>query len=210
MDEQGWTKWLAAVSTGFAAELKDQPLPETNEEAFRRYIEALKNTNNAVAYVMCRGIGPTIWSTDKSKLKEIRRRFMLLGQTLDGMRTWDVRRAIQTVRSRNIESLRGVPVRLEGQGYMAGIALYASLFEPDIAGLDLVNLPLSHHDGPIYLNVLRYLDMPCAVAMAADRSQVKLYQDDDAGWQFPKAVADRLGWPEKQLQIHTASTAGNP
>jgi hypothetical protein len=93
---------------------------------------------------------------------------------------------------------------------MAGIALYASLFEPDIAGLDLVNLPLSHHDGPIYLNVLRYLDMPCAVGMAAERSQVNLYQDSDAGWQFPRAVADKLGWPETQIQIHAVSTAGNP
>jgi len=210
MDEQDWIKWLAAVSAGFAAEVKDQQLPETNEEAFRRYIEALKNTNNALAYVMCRGIGPTIWSTDKRNLKEIRRRFMLLGQTLDGMRTWDLRRAIQAVRSRSIESLQDAPVRLEGQGNMAGIALYASLFEPDIAGLDLVNLPLSHHDGPIYLNVLRYLDMPSAVAMAAERSQVNLYQEDDAGWQFPKAVADRLCWPEKQIQIHTVSTVGKP
>jgi len=161
-------------------------------------------------YVMPRGIGPTIWSTDKRKLKEIRRRFMLLGQTLDGMRTLDVRRAIQAVRSRSIESLRDVPVWLEGHGHMAGIALYASLFEPDIAGLDLSNLPLSHHDGPIYLNVLRYLDMPCAVAMAAERSQVNLYQNDDAGWQFPKAVADKLGWPEERFRIQTASTVGKP
>jgi hypothetical protein len=210
LDEQEWTEWLAAVSAGFAAELKDQPLPETNEEAFRQYVEAFRNTNNAVVYVMPRGIGPTIWSTDKRKLKEIRRRFMLLGQTLDGMRTWDVRRAIQAVRSRSIESLRDVPVRLEGQGHMAGIALYASLFEHDIAGLDLSNLPLSHHDGPIYLNVLRYLDMPCAVAMAAERSQVNLYQNDDSGWQFPKSVADKLGWPEKQIQIHTVATVGKP
>jgi len=210
LDEQGWTEWLASVGAGFAAELKDQPLPEINEEAFRQYIDELKNTNNAIVYVMPRGIGPTIWSTDKRKLKEIRRRFMLLGQTLDGMRTLDVRRAIQAVRSRSIESLRDVPVWLEGHGHMAGIALYASLFEPDIAGLDLSNLPLSHHDGPIYLNVLRYLDMPCAVAMAAERSQVNLYQNDDAGWQFPKAVADKLGWPEERFRIQTASTVGKP
>ena len=209
LDEQGWTEWLAAIGAGFADELKDQPLPETNEEAFRQYLETFKNTNNAIAYVMPRGIGPTVWSTDERKLKEVRRRFMLLGQTLDGMRTWDVRRAIQAVRSRSIESLRNVPVWLQGQGHMAGIALYASLFEPDIAGLELSQLPLSHHDGPIFLNVLRYLDMPSAVAMAAERSQVRLHQKDKTGWRFPEAVAKKLGWPEKQLQIHTASTDSN-
>ena len=84
---------------------------------------------------------------------------------------------------------------------MAGVALYASLFEPDIKRLDLYDLPKTHRDGPIFLNVNRYLDMPQAVAMAAERSKVVLYQDDDAGWEYPQAVAEKLGWDAKQIQI---------
>jgi dienelactone hydrolase len=210
LDEQGWTKWLTAVGAGFADELGDQTLPETNKEAFEQYQQMLRNENDAIVYVTPRGIGPTLWRTDERGLKEIRRRFMLLGQTLDGMRTWDLRRAIQAVRSRSIESLRNVPVQLQGQSNMAGIALYASLFEPDIAGLNLSNLPCSHHDGPIYLNVLRYLDIPAAVAMATERCRVTLYQNDDTGWQFPRDVANKLGWPEKQFQIRIASTDNKP
>jgi hypothetical protein len=89
---------------------------------------------------------------------------------------------------------------------MAGIALYASLvesepFEPFIVRLDLYDLPKSHRDGPIFLNVSRYLDMPQAVAMAAERAKVVLYQDDDAGWEYPQAVAQKLGWDAKQIQI---------
>ena len=84
---------------------------------------------------------------------------------------------------------------------MAGVALYASLFDPDIKRLDLYDLPKSHRDGPYFLNVERFLDMPQAVAMAAERSKVVIYQDDDTGWEYPQAVAKALGWDAKQIQI---------
>ena len=93
---------------------------------------------------------------------------------------------------------------------MAGIVLYSSLFEPRIVRLDLWNLPGSHRDGPTFLNVLRYLDMPQAAAMAAERSRVRLYQKDESGWQFPRTVAKKLGWPEKQFQVFRASTDRKP
>ena len=51
-----------------------------------------------LAFVAPRGIGRTAWNADPAKQTQIRRRFMLLGQTLDGMRVWDVRRALQALR----------------------------------------------------------------------------------------------------------------
>ena len=102
---------------------------------------------------------------------------MLLGQTLDGMRVWDVRRAIQTLRK--IEMLNNVPIALKGRRQMAGIVLYASLFKPDIAGLDLWYLPDSHRHGPVFLNVLRYMDIQHAVAMASERTKVRIYPGKD-------------------------------
>lgn len=131
---------------------------------------------------------------------------MLLGQTLDGMRVWDVRRAIQALRK--VDSVRGVPVVLRAHHQMAGVVLYASLFEPDIVRLDLWHLPESNRDGPIFLNVLRYLDVPQAVAMAAERTQIRLYEKDASGWRFPQAVAEKLGWPEQRFQVHTAPADG--
>ncbi len=139
LDEQGWTKWLAAMRIGFADELSDQTLPEPDKNAFQRYQEMFKNNKDTLAYLAPRGIGPTVWNTDERKRTQIRRRFMLLGQTIDGMRVWDVKRAIQTLRT--LDSARKVPVALEGKGPMAGIVLYASLFEPDIARIDLWHLP---------------------------------------------------------------------
>ncbi|HCO95250.1 MAG TPA: hypothetical protein DIU00_15090, partial [Phycisphaerales bacterium] len=81
---------------------------------------------------------------------------------------------------RRVDWLDDAPVALTAQHRMAGIVLYASLFEPDIDRIDLRHLPDSHHDGPIFLNVLRYMDLPQAVTMAAERSRVRLYQENDS------------------------------
>ena len=181
-DEQQWSQWLAGMRIGFADELEDETLPSTgqltvdpNEDAFNQFRQILKDSNSALAFAAPRGIGLTAWNPDERKQTQIRRRFMLLGQTLDGMRVWDVRRAIQALRQ--MEMLNSVPLTLKGQRQMAGIVLYASLFEPDIAGLDLWHLPNSHRDGPIFLNLLRYMDIPQAVVIAAERTQVRIYPE---------------------------------
>ena len=205
LDEEQWTEWLAAMRVGFGAELGDPVFsgPEPNETVFKVIQQELSKANYTTLYLAPRGIGPTGWRVDERKLTQIYRRFMLLGRTIDGMRVWDVRRAIQTLRS--LDSLKSVPIVLKGRSQMAGLVLYASLFEPNIARLDLWHLPHSHHDGPTFLNVLRYLDMPQTLAMAAERSQIHLYQKDDFQWQFPHAVIQKLAWPQDQFQAHTIS-----
>jgi cephalosporin-C deacetylase-like acetyl esterase len=203
LDEQGWKKWLAGMRVGFKNELNDQKLRELDKNAFRRIRERLIISNQVIAYIAPRGIGPDAWNDDERKQIQIRRRFMMLGQTVDGMRVWDVRRAIQALRI--FESIKEAPLTLIGREKTAGIALYASLFEPDITRLYLHNLPITHLNGPTFLNVLRYLDMPQAVAMAVERSQVRLYQEDSSGWKFPRAVAEKLGWPDEKFQIRISS-----
>jgi hypothetical protein len=152
-----------------------------------------------MAYVAPRGVGPTAWDQSERKQIQHRRRFYLLGQTLDGMQTWDARRAIQAVRS--LDLAKDAPLWLQSERTMAGVTLYASLFEPDIARLDLHSPPLSHRDGPHLLNVSRYLDLPQTVAMAAESSQVVIYQENGKGWEWPTAVVEKLGWDKKRLQL---------
>ncbi len=55
---------------------------------------------------------------------------------------------------------------------MAGVALYAGLFEPAVAAFDLSSLPASHHDGVVLMNVLRVLDLPQAAALLFPRPVV--------------------------------------
>ena len=92
-------------------------------------------------------------------------------------------------------------VTLQGEGEMAVNALYASLFASGVDQLELSGLPNSHRSGPDYLNVLRFLDIPQALAMAAERSSVKLIIPQGDNWEFPRAAQHRLGWPENRLQI---------
>ena len=113
--------------------------------------------NSALALFAPRGIGDGKWGGDEKKQVQIRRRFYLLGQSLDGMRVWDVRRAIQALRS--LDELAGAQVEMRGEGVAAAWALYASLFEDQVRRLTLHRLPGSHRDGPFLLNVRRYLDL---------------------------------------------------
>jgi len=106
---------------------------------------------------------------------------------------------------RTIDLAAEVPMILQGKGRMAGIVLYASLFETDIARLDLWHLTNTHREGPTFLNVLRYLDIPQTVAMAAERSQILLCQEENSGWRFPQAVPEKLGWPKDKFQVHIVS-----
>jgi hypothetical protein len=132
-----------------------------------------------------------------------RRRFMLLGQTLAGMQVWDVRRAIQAIRS--IEAFHGSRIEIDADGSIALLALYASLFEPTPIRLSLANLPRTHQDGPDFLNVLRYLDVPQTLAMAAERGDVILARSRADGWEFPVGVARRLKWTTRLKIIERAS-----
>ncbi len=199
LDEQSWQEYLAIARVGFEQELKDETLPEPDKEAFEAERRMHENFKWAMAYVAPRGIGPTAWDQSERKQTQHRRRFALLGQTLDGMRVWDVRRAVQALRS--LDGFKKTPLWLQSNRRMAGVTLYASLFDPEITRLDLHQLPKSHRDGPFLLNVRKTLDMPQTVAMAAERSRVVIYQEGTEGWDYATETAKRLGWGEKQLQI---------
>jgi hypothetical protein len=128
---------------------------------------------------------------------------MLLGQTLDGMRVWDVIRAAAAVRE--LDAAGRLPLALDvrpaGDGASArraaATALYASLYIPNVAGCELAGLlPPGHDIGPDLLNVRRYLDMPQAAAMAIANSgsTPEMVTSDGEEWQYVRDVAARLGW----------------
>ena len=202
MDEGDWAAWAGILRSSFAS-LTKQEIDQLTSSAvssnlgkptnsFSGFKEELKANRVALAWVAPRGIGPTAWDQTERKKIQIRRRFMLLGETLDSMRVWDIRRAIQAARS--VEGMKNIPIELRGKGEMGVNCLYASLFESNLSRLALFQLPNSHREGPDYLNVLRILDIPQAAALAAEQATVHLHQSGDRGWDFPRAVAANLGW----------------
>jgi len=203
LDEAGWTQWLAAMRGPFEKHLAGYTLLDANPSAFETLRAALEAGKSTMVYVCPRGIGPDAWSGDKQKQIQIQRRFMLLGQTADGMRVWDVRRTVAALKQ--LDGIADAPITVTAQGNMAGIALYASIFESGISGLDLVDLPQTHAKGPTFLNVLRYMDVPQAVALAAEHTRVQLHVESAEPWQFAQSLATSLGWSHDQLRIDGAA-----
>jgi dienelactone hydrolase len=176
LDEERWPRWLATLRAGFEPELMSElaaepAAPDADVAAFAE-LKSRVQAGRALAFVAPRGVGPTAWTGDEKRRTQIRRRFMLLGQTLDGMRVWDIRRAVQALR----EALgaKALPLTLRGHGTMGVNALYAAFFEPGVKGLELSRLPASHREGPDYLNVLKILDIPQALELARARAEVTL------------------------------------
>jgi cephalosporin-C deacetylase-like acetyl esterase len=204
LDASAWPTFLATMRTKFpqkfgpdSSQPPDTPLPKGANVLF----DSAQLLKSGFAFVAPRGIGPTKWSSDSKKQIHIRRRFMLLGQTLDGMRVWDVRRAIQALRS--IARFRDLPLSVGGDREMGGIALYAVLFEPQVDTVYLNRPPHAHPSGPDLLNVLRFLDMPQAVAISAEASHVEMLETSDDNWRFPLGVARQFGW-NKRIKINNS------
>ena len=80
---------------------------------------------------------------------------MLLGQTLDGMRVWDVRRAIQCLRE--IDGLGDVPLTLHGDAKWRASPCMPLCSSRTSRRSKLRELSKSHETGPDFLNVLRIL-----------------------------------------------------
>jgi hypothetical protein len=204
VDEAGWQEWLPELGPAFREALQVRGALTRDDARFDQNRKALEFHRWAFATLAPRGVGPTRWAEPGSAADtHFRRRFALLGQTLDGQRVWDVRRALAVLRG--LPALKGVPLWLQGKGDTAGVVLYAALFEPDVARLDLWYPPASHRQGPTFLNVRRLLDLPQAVALAFPRP-VRLYVKDGGearAWEWPLELQKLLG--KESLKIRQVS-----
>ncbi|NDC64296.1 MAG: hypothetical protein EBZ59_10015 [Planctomycetia bacterium] len=198
LDEEGWRD----VCTAFAGRFGGLGLaggPES-EKAFGVRQRQCAEGSTVFAFVCPRGIGPTAWSGSERVDVHRRRRFHLLGQTLDGMRVWDIRRGVQAVR--RVPGLAATPLSITAREDLAADALYAAIFEPGITELDLQDVPTTHDGGrgdtaaragPALLRVLDILDLPQAAAVVADRCGVGLTTDDPAAWRWAAATVEAVG-----------------
>ena len=201
-DEAAWDRFLRAFRLPFEKELQDEPLPEADAQHWELVKNWLAAEGAALAVVAPRGIGPTAWDQSDKKQIQHRRRFYLLGQTLDGMRVWDVRRAVQALQSAEINPSQA-PIQIASEGTMGGVCLYAALYEPAVAALRLSKLPKSHREGPYLLNVERFLNLPQTLAMVLDQAAVTLEQANAGDWKYAADVSAALGRDPSRLQFPT-------
>jgi cephalosporin-C deacetylase-like acetyl esterase len=122
-------------------------------------------TGQAALAVYPRGVDEIGWP--RSFWKDVFRNAMHVGRTVDSMRLWDVLRAVDVLRSEpGVDPER---IMVSGKGAAAGLALYAALLDPRVRQVLLLDPPSSHTEGPIFLHVLRYTDLPDVAARLAPR-----------------------------------------
>lgn len=122
------------------------------------------------------------------------RNAMHIGHTLDSLRLHDVLRAAEWLRAE--EGVDPARVTVAGEGVAAGLALYAALMDERIEQVVLIQPPASHREGPLFLGVMRYLDLPEAVALAAPR-RVSFYGHIPEAFEPARAVFALYGKPER-------------
>ena len=124
-------------------------------------------TGDKVYFCNVRGVNATRW-TATNPLNYVERSLLLLGQTVDTGRVWDV-----VAITRFLDEHHGgkSPIHVLGDGRFGVIGAYAALLEPKIMGVTL-NKPLVTHmssAAPQFLNVLRICDIPDVLGMCAPR-----------------------------------------
>ena len=189
LDEDGWGEFVSLLKEkGFADAIAGEEVAA--QPAGKVPVASLNPppSEMVMAYFCPRGIGPTAWDQNKRKQTQIRRRFALLGQTLDGMRLYDLLRATRAVTEKYELSSSKKRLWVRAKGSMAAIALYANVFGGVVRHLELHDLPASYQDGPEFLNVLCVTNIQEVVAQNAYRRKVVIYDNDPEKW----AVARKL------------------
>jgi hypothetical protein len=198
LDDAQWAQWTPAMRALLSLNPDAAEAAIDDEDAMLLQRGAGREPG-LLAWLAPRGVGPLAWTVPEAKQVQIRRRFQLLGQTVDGMRVWDIMRGIQAVQS--IVGQGQLPVHLRASDDMAVNALMASLFEPGLHRLELIRLPASFRHGPDYLNVLRILELPEALAMATPAAGVRLIEPAPGVWDYSFMVGTRLDWPRDRIQF---------
>lgn len=161
-----------------------------------------------------RGTGSLQWSDThpgpdgKPKPHMTRRRLALLGATVESGQVWDILQLLQALAM--IPQTSNQEIHLTAPGPMGVNALYASIFSKPLEGLKLEKIPLSHLDGPHYLHVLRWLDIPQAIACSKAR-EIRLTPGADPekspGWEWLGKMSSLSG---EKARWKVGATLGAP
>ena len=182
VDEESWRQELELARAGFskafqqefsAAGIKsDEPVPAEVSQHLAGWIRYIKETEAAYVTFTPRGVGLTALADDQKYRVQVRRRFMLLGQTLAGMQVWDAKRAIQATRT--LSGLEKLPLHLHASAEMTEIAAFTALFEPGLASLTLSQPPRGDKEAPDFLNWSRIVTAQQLLRLAQSQCSVKV------------------------------------
>ena len=173
LDENNWPKWNPVLGHFFS----DLPFFEKGAEQAKGQLSIKKDED--LFFISVRGVGPAAFSGDRMSVSQLKRRFYLIGQTLEQMQTWDLVQGVRAIQS----STKGQKISLNASGQFANMLVYSSLYFDFQTKLDLEQPELDHHQGPTYPNILKYMNVPASFLMAAEKHEVNIHIDSDKkGW----------------------------
>jgi dienelactone hydrolase len=144
--------------------------------------------NDAVVLLAARGCGPLAWE-DKAPFT-IQRSLALLGRTVDSGRAADI--TSFTEYTHHVAS--NINWKIVGRGQMGVIAAYGAILAPQhcLSEIVVIDPPVSHRDGPIFLNVLRVLDISEALGLLAPR-RLTIHTNQPDAFQRTSAIYRAAG-----------------
>jgi len=111
--------------------------------------------------------------TDDDALHHMRRQAMIVGTTIESMQVYELLRSIDLLRS--LPEVDGSRITVTGRFQDGVNGLYASLLDGRVHEVILGSPPASHTQGPHYLGILRYTDIPKFIKLM--RARIKMYGD---------------------------------
>ncbi|MCA8991096.1 MAG: acetylxylan esterase [Planctomycetaceae bacterium] len=213
MDESDWLIATAALAKRIPrlSQHDEFAIPSTtdvNETVVDKFLEDLRSTlkenpSSTIAILPCRGIGPTRWTSDAREQIHIRRRFLLLGQSLDALRGWDVLQAIRAVKGLRPKSKENITLKVSAG--MEVPALLASTVGEPVDAIEFVRLPTSFKETPALLNAMKELDIPQLILLALGQgTSVEISQSSDeakAVWENVRSSLKSCGGSAELLQF---------
>lgn len=154
---------------------------------------SLTGKNQAVLFLMLQGTGKSRWLETEKKTTHLRRRLHLLGQSIDGIGTSEIRSLLTSI----ADGIDGLPaadsVQLEAAGSAACMAALASLGSDNVS-LVLHRLPDDLGDGPILLGLTKASDLTRILALVAANATLTIDSPTNESIGFVKSAAERLNW----------------
>jgi hypothetical protein len=120
-----------------------------------------------------RGVGDNSWNGSAAKQIQIRRRFQLIGTTLETMQIWDIRRAIQVARQLFPKTTQ-FTIHSEDEQF-SHLVLLASIFEPSV-DISVSGVSSDPAAWPSILNLTRTIAPEEIVALAAWQNNLQMEQ----------------------------------
>lgn len=213
-NEVSWRSHVQGLKRTIAdLPLSAEPLQEEEHAAaaleWQMMVESINENPERVIVMMApRGIGPTEWTRDERERIHIQRRFLLLGQSLDGMRAWDIKRGMDAIQTGFDKDLK---FELRPGGGLQAPALCCAILEPRVSRLYLGLPPSSWDTEDALLNVMKQTDFAQLTFLSlAHAEQVTCMFTDESQTQHWRKLlapaAEDCGVPPERLQLLTGKS----